>query len=326
MKGEFNDNDLISVLIPVFNVEKYLSACLDSIINQTYKNLEIIMVDDGSQDQSGRICDEYALNDKRMKVFHNNNEGQAFSRNFLLEVAAGDFFVFVDSDDIVSSTYIENLYYLTQKYNSKIACTMLQSFKDGEAINITNVNKEECCIDSLQAVEWMNYQIKLDTWPVCKIYHRSIFESKKLRYPLFKISEDLALTFVLLLESDKVAYSNITDYYYRLHNNSTDGKPFSKVQMDAAVEVINYMDSYQENIQPIIKSYICRKISFSFRMLLKMPKGYDNALFFEDIIKNNRRKVIFDSKARLKTRIACLVSYLGFNFVRKSFGLIDRRR
>lgn len=307
------NEDLISVLIPVYNVEMYLEECLVNVLNQTYKNIEIVLLNDGSRDSSGLICDKFANKDKRVKVIHTENKGQAHARNTLIDTASGDYYVFVDSDDIITPTYIEDLYKLTQKYKCKIAVTILKTFKDGEEIKIVSLPAEECCVDSLQAIEWMNYQIKLDTWPVCKIYHKSIFENKKLRYPTYKISEDLALTFVLLLESDSVAYSNKIDYYYRLRNNSTDRQPFSKIQMDAAVQVIEYMDQYQHVLQPIIKSYICRKVSFAFRMLIKMPEDYNNAQYFRNIIKTNRLTVLMDRNARLKTKMACFISFLGIS-------------
>ena len=317
---------LISVLVPVYNVEKYLPECIECILSQTYSNIEIIFVDDGSSDSSGDICDRYAEKDKRIRVIHKKNGGQAAARNDLLNAASGEYYIFVDSDDKISPKYIENLYVLTQKYGCKIAATILQTFKDGEDIKLECQPVEDICVKSLQAVEWMNYQTKLDTWPVCKIYHKSIFENKRLRYPLYKISEDLALTFILFLETDKVAYSNRIDYFYRLHNNSTDGKPFTNAQMDAAVEVIEFMDRYQELPLPIMKSYICRKVSFSFRMLLKMPDGYGRGYYFKDIIKANRLTVLLDSKARVKTRLACLISFFGTGALKSLFKFIDRRR
>lgn len=319
-------SDLISVLIPVYNVDQFLQACLDSVLCQTYAHLEIILADDGSEDESSAICDRYASIDNRIRVVHKKNEGQAVTRNLLIDMAKGEYLVFVDSDDIIAPKYIEDLYYLIQKYKCKIAATVLNTFKNGETIDITSPKIEECYVSPLQAVEWMNYQTKLDTWPVCKIYHKSIFENKKLRYPLFVISEDLAFTFVLLLESDRVAYSNKPDYYYRLHNDSTDGRPFSKAQMDAAILVIEYMDQYQNVLQPILKSFICRKVSFSFRMLLKMPKGYEKAYYFIDIIETNRLSVLLDSKARLKTRLACFISYFGIRPLRSLFKIIDKRK
>ena len=100
-------NPLVTIIIPVYNVEKYLPKCLDSIINQTYNHLEIIIVDDGSKDSSGLICDEYALKDQRIKVLHKKNGGLSSARNAGLDIAKGDYIMFVDSDDYVESHYCE---------------------------------------------------------------------------------------------------------------------------------------------------------------------------------------------------------------------------
>lgn len=315
----------ISVLVPVYNVEKYLPECLDSIINQTYLDLEILIVDDGSTDETGSICDRYAAKDKRIRVIHKKNEGQAIARNVLIEEAKGEYFIFVDSDDVVTSTYIDNLYKLVNKYNCKIAVSALETFKDGTTPIEKHIPYKECLLSPIIAVEWMNYQEKFDTWPVCKLYHRSIFDSG-LRYPQGMLYEDLALTYQLLLESDMVAYCNQIDYYYRFRNDSTEGAAFSEKKVEGVLNAIKSMEEHNEVLFPIIKSYKCRMISLAYHMLLKMPENYEKRYVFEDIIRNYRREVLFDSKARKKARLACLASYLGFGTVKVLFWLIDRRK
>lgn len=317
--------DLVSILIPVFNVERYICECLNSIISQTYKNIEICIVDDGSTDMTGKICDDYADKDTRIKVIHKINEGQAIARNELISKANGEYLIFVDSDDVVSETYVETLYNLVKKYNCKIAVSVLKTFKDGTTPIPVKITYEDCVLTPLNAVEWMNYQEKFDTWPVCKLYHRSIFDSG-LRYPEGLIFEDFAITYLLLLESDKVAYCNQVDYYYRFRNDSTEGEIFSSKKMEGALNVIHSMEEHKYLLQPIIKSYMCRMVSFAYHLLFKMPNDYEKRYVFENIIKQYRIKVLFDSNARKKTRIACFLSLFGFNTVKFVFGFVDRRR
>ena len=112
-----NENPKISVILPVYNVEKYLRQCLDSVINQTYKNLEIILVNDGSTDNSGKICEEYALNDERIKVIHKENGGISSARNAAIDIAKGQYITFIDSDDDVELDYIDYLYDILKKFN-----------------------------------------------------------------------------------------------------------------------------------------------------------------------------------------------------------------
>ena len=107
--------ELISIIVPVYNVEKYVEKCINSIINQTYKNLQIILVDDGSKDNSGKICDEFKLKDNRIEVIHKNNGGLSDARNAGLKLAKGDYIGFVDSDDYIEADMYETLYNLIKK-------------------------------------------------------------------------------------------------------------------------------------------------------------------------------------------------------------------
>lgn len=317
--------DLISVLIPVYNVETYLPMCLDSVIAQTYEHIEILIVDDGSTDGTGMICDRYAESDERIRTIHKSNEGQSVARNLLIQEAKGEYLCFVDGDDVVMPTYVETLYNLVAKFKCKIAVSALRTFQDGSRPSIVKSRYQEVLLSPLQAVEWMNYQEKFDTWPVCKLYHRSIFSSG-LRYPDGKIFEDFALTYRLLLESDHVAYCNQVNYYYRLRKDSTEGEPFSEKKVGAALSVLRSLEDHKKALQPIIKSYKCRMVSFAYHCLLKMPKSDGRREAFEKIIKDYRFTVLLDKKARKKTRLACFASLFGFHTVEFLFAFVDKRK
>lgn len=130
-----------------------------------------------------------------------------------IEKASGEYLLFVDSDDIITPDHVETLYNLIKKYKCKVSLAILQTFKEGEPIKVVSSKYEEELLSPAKAVEYMNYQVKFDTWPVCKLYHKSIFESG-IRYPVGKIFEDFAITYLLLFQSDKVAYCNKVIYYY----------------------------------------------------------------------------------------------------------------
>lgn len=318
-------NDLISVLVPLYNVEDWLPKCIDSILRQTYTYLEILLVDDGSTDNSGKICDDYAEKDSRIRVVHKVNGGQSTARNLAIEEAKGEYLIFVDSDDYVAEDYIETLYVLAKKYNCKVACSVLQTFTEGETPKVQDKRYEEMILTPSQAVELMNYQEKLDTWPVCKLYHKSIFASG-LRYPVGLIFEDFALTYLLLFESDKVAVCNKATYFYLLRPGSTEGEKFSDKKMDGALNVFKSFEDNMNLMSPIIKSYKCRMVSYSYHMLFKMPEDYPKRYIFEDCIRNYRWTVLFDSKARKKARMACMASLFGFKLVKFLFKFADRRK
>ena len=147
-------NELISIIIPIYNVEKYLHCCINSVIRQTYKNLEIILIDDGSPDNCGKICDEYAKKDNRIKVIHKENGGLSSARNAGLDIAKGEYISFVDSDDYVAENFIEKLYKLCKENDADIAECDFYRIKANEKsmlyVSTTAVmNKELNCDDKL---------------------------------------------------------------------------------------------------------------------------------------------------------------------------------
>lgn len=188
----------ISVIIPVYNVEKYLKFCLDSVLEQSYKNLEIILIDDGSTDGCGKICDEYALIDNRIKVIHKINGGLADARNVGLKSATGDFIGFLDSDDYIYPTFYEELYGIIQKYNSDIAeCEFMRINveniesckkiieKENENKNVVeNVNNNIQALSLLYGARLNPYLKKVVVWN--KLYRKSVL--KDIVFPVRKIT------------------------------------------------------------------------------------------------------------------------------------------
>ena len=153
-----NNNNLVSVIVPVYKVENYLRDCLDSIVNQTYKNLEIILVDDGSPDQSGAICEEYARKDPLITVYHTENKGQAHARNFALDRCRGDYVTFIDSDDIAKNNYVERLYTLMNEYNADMSAFAAEKFSNlhEEGGGITRPKYFVCLLRKLYADSCIN--------------------------------------------------------------------------------------------------------------------------------------------------------------------------
>lgn len=154
MKGKVNLEDLISVIIPVYNVEKYISECLESLINQTYKNLEIILINDGSRDNSGAICDKYKEKDSRIKVIHKENGGVSLARNSGLEIAKGDYIAFVDGDDYLDKEYFEKLLKILKEKQVEIVLCGFNKVYDNNTEKVTKgknlvMRKEEFLKDIL---------------------------------------------------------------------------------------------------------------------------------------------------------------------------------
>lgn len=244
-------NPLISVIIPVYNVEPYLRRCLDSVVSQTYKNLEIILVDDGSPDRSPEICDEYAEKDLRIKVIHKKNGGQAEARNKGIDTAAGEYITFVDADDYISTSYVDDLYYSIVRFSVKFAACQLDCFTEVKDVLQSKSSSGCCKISKKQALEYYCALGEKKSTPFlaacCKLYHRSLF--KTLRFPVGCIYEDSLLNYKLIDLVDDIAYVKKPLYHYFMRNDSTMGQREQhdyKIVLKPYQEAIEYFERLQK--------------------------------------------------------------------------------
>lgn len=320
-------NPLISVIVPVYNVEKYLPRCVDSILGQTYANLEIILVDDGSPDSSGAICDEYAAKDRRIKIIHKKNGGLSDARNVAIDIAKGEYITFVDSDDYVASDYVETLYRLIEKYRCKAGVAWLRTFHEGREADTNQPPYIEKVFDRMEGIEKMFYQELFDTTAWGKIYHRTLF-STGIRYPVGLLYEDLSTTYLLFLQSDRIAYCNRIVYNYQLRANSIEGQPFNVNKLDSAIKILSMMQGHSKDLKPITKSVRCRLLSFCLHILLEMPEDFfdERKQVLVDFVRNNRRLVMADWKARKKARLGALASYMGLKVSRQLLNMVKERK
>jgi len=218
--------DLISVIIPVYNVEEYLAECIESIIKQTYTNLDIILVDDGSKDSSGKICDEYAKKDKRVTVIHKENAGVSKARNVGLDIAKGEYITFLDSDDFFFETAIESLHDMCIKNDSDISVGGVTDIKDGEqviksaGVKVT-LNKEGIIKYFLE-----EKYFKCVIW--AKLYKRETISSERFDENL-TIAEDFDFLYRILKRANKVYVdtTNMTNCY-RIRSGSLMRQKYNK--------------------------------------------------------------------------------------------------
>lgn len=166
---------LVSIIVPIYNVEKHLQRCVDSILSQSYHNLEVWLDDDGSPDGCPTICDEYARKDNRGKIIHKKNGGLSDARNVAIDVVSGEYICFVDSDDYVAPTYVETLYSLIEKYHTKASIINPVAIdEDGYLTHSFQHDEQEYCWSADETLEQMFYQNKFDTIACGKLYHRSL--------------------------------------------------------------------------------------------------------------------------------------------------------
>lgn len=202
----------ISVIVPVYNVEKYLPKCVSSILKQTFSDFELILVDDGSPDGCGVLCDEYAKKDSRVRVIHKKNGGLSDARNVGIDAAKGDYLMFIDSDDWIDVDMLELLYTQAQKYDAQIVeCSFRNVFEN-------RMEEETSCsgavvlgtgIDGIEGIlDWKHF--KPVAWN--KLYHRSVIGD--VRYPVGKLHEDEFTTYKYFYRAAKIAYVDVSKYNY----------------------------------------------------------------------------------------------------------------
>lgn len=305
-----NENDLISVIIPVYNVEKELRRCLDSIIGQTYRNLEIILVDDGSTDKSGSICDEYENKDSRTKVIHKRNGGLSDARNCGIEIATGNYITFVDSDDYVTADYVEYLLMEAKKNGADVSIVSHKKIWN-ENDQLNDVKEIQKIFTPIEAVEDLFYQRHIETSAWGKLYRRNIFQN--IRFPVGLLYEDLATTYLLLLNSKKIVWSNAKKYYYFQREDSIMYREFSEKKMDRIHISEEILDKVHLQYPELEKAAISRTFISCiqvFRELAMQNKEYIE-LQKEILagIKKYRAIVLTDSRSKNMTRIIALASF-----------------
>lgn len=209
---------LISVIIPVYNVEKYLQQCLESVRKQNYKNIEVLMIDDGSRDQSGDICDKMTEKDSRFYVYHQNNQGVSAARNLGLKKASGEYVIFIDSDDWIPANYIESLE--TNRNSCELVICSIAGYKKMSSREFSFQNYNDDIF-----VEWNKIFILYG--PHCKLYDYNIIKQYKISFPLqISYGEDLIFNYKYMEYINKIKYIDTTHYYYRSEVENSLSKRF----------------------------------------------------------------------------------------------------
>lgn len=241
---------LISVIVPVYNVEPFLKKCVNSIIGQTYTNLEIILIDDGSPDKCPEICDAYARKDNRIKVVHQENSGLAHVRNVGLENATGDYVTFVDSDDFVAPNYVEFLYKGIIENNADLSIASFTVCKENY-VNISPVEEEKYIM--VTKTQCMEYYTSLRLNPFIsawnKLYKRDLFDG--ITYPDGKLYEDAFTTYKLFEKAKKIVFTSTKLYYYRVNPQSILGQSFREKHLEmieAFRSGMNFFNQKGENV------------------------------------------------------------------------------
>lgn len=234
---------MVSVIIPIYNVEKYLEKCILSIINQTYKNLEIILVDDGSTDMSGAIADEYEKKDKRIRVIHKKNGGLSDARNKGFEIATGEYISFIDSDDYIDLNMYENI---MKEFKDSIDVVIFGRYVEFEGYTKVQCPKENI-MDNIQAIIALNSFKGFDMAAWDKVYKRKVIEN--IRFPFGKKSEDYFYTYKAFDQARKIKTISKPYYHYVQRQNSISrSKNISFDAIEGSREQVQYFQNKYPNL------------------------------------------------------------------------------
>ncbi|NCB92491.1 MAG: glycosyltransferase family 2 protein [Clostridia bacterium] len=306
---------IVSVIVPVYNVEKYLVQCIESIRNQVYSSLEIMLVDDGSPDNCGVICDEYAQKDSRIRVIHKKNGGLSDARNAGIDACTGAYITCVDSDDLINPKYISRMMELMTVDVDMVVCTPLLFSDNRELAHADAVTVKLpdtfCKGEALrELLRQDGYNFEPSAWG--KLYRRKLF-GDDLRFPVGKFYEDLALTYRLVDRARKIVRIKEPLYYYRQRPTSQLNQQFDE-RMLSILEIADEMQEYLAREHPELKKSIhSRVISAYCHILIRLPENHKWDMMKRRIylkVKELRQGLLFYN-CRAANKIAVLCSYGG---------------
>ncbi|MCL2283792.1 MAG: glycosyltransferase [Fibromonadales bacterium] len=320
---------LISIIVPVYKVEPYLRKCVDSIIAQTYTNLEIILVDDGSPDNCGKICDEYAKKDGRVRIVHKDNGGLSDARNVGIETANGDCITFVDSDDYVSADYVKYLYDLMLRYDADISsCNYLPVREDGVAIKSSDSLTEDKFYNKEKFKEMFSIMLYEENTTIydpawSKLYKKTLFVD--IRFPKGKLFEDVRTVPQLLHKSERVIFGKEKHYFYQIRQNSIITQNFSEKNYDfinAIEEMCQFISSHYVGLEkPCTRRYISAQIRVLRQLIESKDFDKNEANLLRKKILKDSKGLLFDEKIPKRDKCAIFTLLLGIRLFSVSWNI-----
>ncbi|WP_407725166.1 glycosyltransferase [Ruminococcus sp. JL13D9] len=315
------ENPLISIIVPIFNVEAYLNRCVESIVNQTYQKLEIILVDDGSPDNCPRMCDDWAKKDSRIKVIHKENGGLSDARNAGMKITTGEYISFIDSDDYIETCMIEILYEAIKKYDCDIAsCRVRIVMDDKPSIPLTSaIDNKKVFDNSLQSMEdLINGKHLLQTvWN--KLYRKKTIEN--IEFPINKINEDEFWTWKAIANSKRVVCVNSILYNYYLRSGSImqGGINYSPMPvLEAKYERLKFIETNMPALRNVARVDLLNTCLFQALRSKRLLQRDDNQRYFKEIKKIANQccpDIEYVKSLKLKKRLRVISLCHCFRFV-----------
>lgn len=298
---------------------------MQCLVHQTYENLDIILINDGSTDNSAEICREHSQTDSRIRMFSQKNSGQASARNRGIEEAYGDYILFLDADDLYACDIVEYLYDLLKRTESDISiCRYIKFWDEAEIPSGQDTRAEEKVYSPQQAISLLCYQKTFNNSP-CKLFKKSIFEN--IRFPENKGFEDLAIIYQTFGKAKRIVNSNKLLYFYRQHSDSTMYQKFSAKRMDRVYVSLELLKYVEKNFPSIKKAAYHRVFISALQVIREIPleaRYEKDREYIFGIIRKYRNIVLSDTQVRPENKIMALSSYGGAGFLHFLGVIYDR--
>ena len=296
----------VSIIVPVYKVEKFLERCVESIIKQTYQNIEIILIDDESPDECPKMCDQYEIKDNRIKVIHKKNGGLSDARNAGLDIASGEYIAFVDSDDGIESDFIETLYMNAEREKADISVVGYQLIWEDGRIRRFSRDEEYYVFDRENAIRELLKQQKFQCMVCQKMYRKQIFET--IRFPVGKIYEDVAIGLSTFLKAERVVVSGKVKYNYFQRSDSIVNAKFDKRKLfflECCNKIIDYSDSQNKLFDLEAHTFYLRALMmFTLQLYQLDEEKYESTVkWLENEIRRCRRFIWKNPSIELKKKI-----------------------
>lgn len=323
--------DLISVIVPVYNVEKYLVKCIESIVNQTYSNIEIILVDDGSSDLSSKICDEYSEKYDNITALHKNNGGLSSARNYGIDNCNGKYITFIDSDDYISNIFIQTLYNAAKNRNADLVISGLKNFYDDKIVEEDNIDLNvEKIITKEVALKKMLLQEEIDVNSTAKLYLKKIFDN--IRFPEGKLYEDIQIIDDIISNTSCIVQISYRGYYYLQRKNSIMYGKMSIERLILIEKTKQLIQYSKENYPNIIEASIKRYIYCNFHLLGRsiVDNNFRNiSIELRNNIIKYKKKIYKSDMFSVKEKIATFILNFGlvnYKIFWKGYCLITNKK
>lgn len=317
-----HNEPVISVIVPVYNVSQYLDRCMNSLVNQTYKNLEIILVDDGSTDDSGRLCDLWAVEDSRVRVIHRKNNGLSQARNTGLDAATGEFITFVDSDDVLSPHLCRVLYDSIRECAQIAICDAEHIFPEKPYEFVVSEKQEILTAEMAIRQMWYQKSFLPSAWG--KLYRRELFAGHQ--FTVERLFEDIDIMHELFDAADTIVYNRSRLYGYVHREGSITTKAFCERDLDILLIAHKILDFTQDRptLRDAAEAYA---VTAALRVYLNAPQGETFARGVEQaegLLAAYGKKVMADSQIRRKNRYALWLYFHCQPLMRFAYKFINR--